>query len=753
MHPTPARAYGADVPTIRKARRTAARIQYAVATAACGLVAAAFAPAAALAGDGTFPTEVGGSPFSSGALARAIAVGDFDNDGNQDLAVPHLENFTVDVRLGSGTADTFATPTESCRLGGDLAAVAVGDFDNDGNEDLAMAIEEPTADFVGVCLGSGSASDPFPPDGVSTYGTHGAGRSVAVGDFNNDGNEDLAVANVGGTVTVRLGNGSASNTFANEAVGSPFSFGVGQGGWSVAVGDFNNDGNEDLTVAKAGTDTVGVRFGNGTGSNTFASRPTDALIPVGDSPRAVAVGDFNNDGNEDLAVANTQDDNVTVLLGNGALTGTFATAAAGSPFPAGDLPHSIAVGDFNSDGNEDLAVANFGTSDVTVRLGSGTASGTFATEADGSPFATGLGPVAVTIGDFDEDGNEDLATANLGRPELGDYAGTITVRLGAGTPPLAGNLLQNGGFEGAGAARLFTQSPSIPGWQRTGGMTYARYGIVSPAFFPGHLDSARFMSGGGNFLWGGGLRVVDGATSDGMADMAFQAVDVSAAAASIDAGVARADLSAYLGGGNVSQDRMLATAAFLGASGAELGSFAIGPVTTADRRSRTTLLRRAASAPVTTGTRQIRVTLTAIESEPDDPTAAVSSAYADNVKLTLDAPNPPPPTTSPEPPPEAIGPDVVDPSQVDPADTIAPETAGGHGPRKRTTGRRATFRFSSEPGAKFECRLDRRPFEPCSSPQRVRRLKLGKHAFEARASDAAGNVDPTPALWRWRVVG
>src|SRR2546428_586060 len=88
---------------------------------------------------------------------------------------------------------------------------------------------------------------------------------------------------------------------------------------------------------------------------------------AGVSPLSVAVGDFNGDGHLDLAVANSDSDNVSVLLGNG--DGSFQTARN---FPTGSLPRSVAVGDFNGDGHLDLAVANNtvpGT--VSVLLGNG----------------------------------------------------------------------------------------------------------------------------------------------------------------------------------------------------------------------------------------------------------------------------------------------------------------------------------------------------------------------------------------------
>jgi VCBS repeat protein/FG-GAP repeat protein len=122
----------------------------------------------------------------------------------------------------------------------------------------------------------------------------------------------------------------------------------------VAVGDFNGDGMQDLAVANdtVGIGSVSVLLGNGDG--TFQPAQNFA---AGSSPFSVAVGDFNGDGVPDLAVANLNSINVSVLLGNG--DGTFQPA---QNFGVGTGPRSMAVGDFNGDGKLDLAVAALFTS-------------------------------------------------------------------------------------------------------------------------------------------------------------------------------------------------------------------------------------------------------------------------------------------------------------------------------------------------------------------------------------------------------
>lgn len=96
-------------------------------------------------------------------------------------------------------------------------------------------------------------------------------------------------------------------------------------------------------------------------------------------------------------------------------------------------------------------------------------------------------------------------------------------------------------------------------------------------------------------------------------------------------------------------------------------------------------------------------------------------------------------------------PPVPPPPPVTPADTTAPDTTFTKTAKKRTYKRSATFRFTgSEAGATFTCRLDSKPAAPCSSPWKVK-VKPGKHTVTVTARDAAGNLDATPATYRWKV--
>ncbi len=187
------------------------------------------------------------------------------------------------------------------------------------------------------------------------------------------------------------------------AAGSPFAAGIGAESvkpWETSTATVS----PDLVTANYAGNDVTVLLGNGSGGFTEAA---GSPFVAGTHPRNAAIGDFNGDGIQDLAVSNQGTNNITVLLGNGA--GGF-TAAAGSPFATGTNPQFLVLGDFNADGIQDLAVANNGTAidgsaNLTVLLGNG--AGGF-TAAAGSPFAVGANPESTVVGDFNGDGFQDL---------------------------------------------------------------------------------------------------------------------------------------------------------------------------------------------------------------------------------------------------------------------------------------------------------------------------------------------------------
>lgn len=338
---------------------------------------------------------------TTGISPISIAVGDFNGDGFPDLVTADSGTNSVTILLGSGDG-AFRPATDSPVLTGhNPEFVSVGDFNSDNNTDLAVA--NYSDDTVTILLGNGNGT--FVPAANSPVTVGRSPLSIAVGDFSGDGIPDLAVANViDRTVSILLGTGNG--TFA-QAAHSPIPV-SGASPASVAVGDFNRDGNLDLVVAVVGPNDVSILLGNGDGTFREAA---NSPIRVGLTPYSVAVGDFNGDGNPDLVTANDASVNsnpgtVTILLGGG--DGTF-TEASGSPVQAGINPLFVAVGDFDADGKVDLAVTNENDNTASILMGNG--DGTFTT---GPPVRTPAGhfPLSVAAADLDGDGLADLAVTN-----------------------------------------------------------------------------------------------------------------------------------------------------------------------------------------------------------------------------------------------------------------------------------------------------------------------------------------------------
>ena len=231
-------------------------------------------------------TEIPAGGIGSGPWG--LAIGDFNGDGIQDLAIPNSLTSTVSIRLGDGAGGFSGTLNVS--VGATPQSIVVGDFNGDGKADFATGNYDGST--VSIRLGDGAGGFTNAPD----VSVNARVTSVAIGDFNGDGKQDLVVGNENGLgASVRLGDGAGNFSNAPDAD-------VNLSAFMVAVGDFNNDGKQDLVTANQGNFTVTITFGNGAGG--FAGKITSS-VPA--NPRVVAVGDFNGDGKQDFAVVHFED--------------------------------------------------------------------------------------------------------------------------------------------------------------------------------------------------------------------------------------------------------------------------------------------------------------------------------------------------------------------------------------------------------------------------------------------------------------
>lgn len=342
---------------------------------------------------------------SEGAIDATA--GDFNHDGKLDIATANNGSDDVTILLGDGQGGLTPSLTLSAAAG--PSGIASGKLNPDAFLDLVVAKE--LSNKIGVFLGKldGTFADEV------EYDMGNAPQGVVLADFNSDGKLDVATADLfGDTVSVRLGKGDGTfgDLMQTQVPGSPY---------EMAVGKLDTGETIDIAVTLYDDAALATLIGNGDG--TFMYAGTASAAAVDDSPRGVALADFNHDGKLDAAVATESFDIVDVLLGNG--DGTFQTATS---YSVGGFPESVVAADVNGDGIVDLSSADsFGTVDfdgsVSVLLGKG--DGTF---EDSQQFEVDTGPYGLVAADLDNNRLPDLVTANLDST-------TVSVLKNTGTPP------------------------------------------------------------------------------------------------------------------------------------------------------------------------------------------------------------------------------------------------------------------------------------------------------------------------------
>ncbi len=361
-----------------------------------------------------------------------VAIGDFNNDGNQDLAIANNTAIpaTVSIRFGNGAGGFTGTTNVQVGVpGGQPPAqtgvqpnqVVVGDFNGDGNQDFATANLGVGTVSIRLGDGAGNFTGVTATSEINVGGIGSTTVALAIGDFNGDGKQDLAVANTSlGNINILIGDGLGAFTVTGIVT-----FGSVQ---AVAVGDFNMDSKQDLIIS--GGTTVGIRLGDGLGG---FSGSTNILIGANTQPRSPSIGDFNGDGKQDFAVTAAgvvgTDNRVFVRLGDG--MGNFSGTTV---LTVGTNPRSIAIGDYNKDGKQDLAIAITNSNTVSIRLGDG--AGGFTGSMD---VPTGSRPLSVMVGDFNEDGTLDFAAINGSN-------NNASIRLGGCTPNTAPTITPQAGL-------------------------------------------------------------------------------------------------------------------------------------------------------------------------------------------------------------------------------------------------------------------------------------------------------------------
>ncbi|MEB3278647.1 MAG: FG-GAP-like repeat-containing protein [Lyngbya sp.] len=388
--------------------------------------------------DASFTTQFDG-------FSGILKTGNFDGDGNLDLAVQttvfNFDNYTsssqstLSLLLGDGEGD-FSLD-QGFDLGEDVGNVTVADVNNDGLSDLQFQNFSFFPSTVEVLLRDENGFTPVPgsPFEIDNF------NLTLFADFNNDGSVDKTVVETifddtsfTNKTNVSVFLGDESGEFSSDA-----SFTTQFDGFSgiFQTGNFDGDGNLDLAVQTtvfnsdpytySSQSTLSLLLGNGEGDFSL-----DQGVDLGDNP-GVLVTDANNDGLEDLEISTSFfKETVDILFGDE--QGNFAP---GTEIELENI-NQVAAGDLNSDGIPDLVVVNGFFENRSIQILSGNGNGEFE-ETSSIPLAQDFQfPNEIDVVDFNGDGNLDVLVKEyyVYNYESGNSVNRSSVLLGDGTGEL-----------------------------------------------------------------------------------------------------------------------------------------------------------------------------------------------------------------------------------------------------------------------------------------------------------------------------
>jgi hypothetical protein len=468
-------------------------------------------------------SHLSGTPYDGEEFGDALGTGDFDGDGYDDLVVGVPDDIvggdtagSIDVVYGSsgGLTTSGNTLWNQDMLSGAASetrdrmgsAIATGDFDGDGYDDIAVGAwaeavgSVDAAGAVNVFYGSASGITTSGEQNWSqdSSGVHGVaeeddtfGWSLAAGDFDGDGRDDLAIGVPGeddedfgtdesGVVQVLYGTSAGLSETGDDIWDQePLEGGREDGdsfGLALATGDFDDDGYDDLAVGESNegingfvrAGAVSVIYGSSGGLTSTGNQMwyQDGGLEgsCGDEDQfgaSLVTGDFDGDGYDDLIVGVPGEDSGTVFMSGGinviygAASGLTSTgdqyfdqngSVEDSPQALDGFGNSLASGDFDNDGYDDVAIGVRDedmtyTDDGAVNVMYGSSSGITvtgdqlwyqgSTNVEGTTASDDQFGDAVAVGDFNSDGYDDLAVGAPGdHPDTTD-CGAVNVLKGS----------------------------------------------------------------------------------------------------------------------------------------------------------------------------------------------------------------------------------------------------------------------------------------------------------------------------------
>ncbi len=329
-----------------------------------------------------------GIAVTMGTEPSGAAFGDFDADGDLDLATTVDGPDRIQLALNDGAGGFTLGPASLLGASSSPQDLIAGDFDGDGLPDLAVAVRDPAG---AVLIMRNSGGGVFAP--VQSIGVGERPRGLAAADIDGDGDLDLAVVAREGNSAHVLTNSGGSFVATTLATGAEPR--------KAVFGDFDGDGDGDLAVTNHDDRTVSTWTNTGAGFASAATIPTGGIF----RPEGIDAIDVDGDGDTDLVVGLGDEATPNVI---GVLTNAGGTFSGPVTHPTGGLDSGqVVMADLDCDGIADAVVSNSGSGTVSVLPG--LAGGGF-----GAPMTmtAGANPSELAIGDIDADGDLDVMVAN-----------------------------------------------------------------------------------------------------------------------------------------------------------------------------------------------------------------------------------------------------------------------------------------------------------------------------------------------------
>lgn len=337
--------------------------------------------------------------------AYSVATGDIDGDGRVDIAVSSVFDGTIRWFRNNGEAvnPTFTTNTVGASNG--PREIYLADIDGDGDLDIAAAVA--VANTVGWWRNNGGGNTwTF----VAVNGASTAVQSVFAADVDGDGDIDLLSASSGDdTIRWFENDGAAAPTFTTHVISGPLNNSPVDGAFSITAADVDGDGDLDVIVASYDDNRI-AWYENLFGDGSAWSRRLLSITAVG--ARSVTAADVDNDGDIDIIAASELDHTVRWFENDGSADPSFTTHILSTGEQG---VQQVVAADLDNDGDIDiLTVAKFADPNDTSRIAR------FMNDGAIDPTFTRMTidtknnrPTSVAVGDFDDDGDLDVVSTSI----------------------------------------------------------------------------------------------------------------------------------------------------------------------------------------------------------------------------------------------------------------------------------------------------------------------------------------------------